>query len=224
MQTLTRRDLQRRGSPLRGAPAPVVPMGGAGMLVHNNEESDCPAGGMLAITGAHHPAALHGTDYFEGYQPTAANAPNVVIAQAPIAAGYIGICKLDGITIIDTAIETLAAGDFVGCIADSFSAGVGGTHQVLFTESAGTIVYGHRVVGAILKAKAQEAAQADPGLSVKLLDIAENANGDAFDVANIEGANWTACWPLVAENDLLLITCVNGAWFALGFTSVGACA
>ena len=224
MQTLTRRDLQRRGSRLRGAPAPVVPMGGAGILVKNNEESDCPAGGMLAITGAHHPAALHGTDYFEGYQPTAANMANVVIAQAPIAAGYIGPAKLDGITIIKTDLTTLAAGDFVGSIASSFSAGVGGTHQILFTETEGTIVYGHRVLGAVLKAKAQENAQADPGLSVKLLDIAANANGAPFDVANIEGADWDDCWPLVVANDLLLVTCVNGAWFALGFTSVGACA
>jgi len=119
-------------------------MGGAGMLVHNNEESDCPAGGMLMITGAHHPAALHGTDYFEGYQPTAANAPNVVIAQAPIAAGYIGICKLDGITIIKTALTDLVGGDGLGSQASSFQAAAGSTYVVFFTESSGTIVYGAR--------------------------------------------------------------------------------
>jgi len=188
------------------------------ILVANNEASECPIGGMMRITG-------NGLDrYYEGSKPTAANMQNIAIAQAAIPAATIGVCKIDGITVIETALATLAAGDFVGSIASSWAAGVGGTHQVLFTEAAGATVYGHRVTGTILKAKAQENAQADPGLSVKLLDIAGNANGAPFDVANIEGADWDDCWPLVVANDLLLVTYVNGAWFALGFTSVGACA
>jgi len=139
MQIFTRRDLQRRGSAVKFASAPVISASGRGILVHNNDAADCPAGGLLAITAAHHPAG-GGTDYFEGYEPTAADMPNVVIARMAIPAGSIGVCELDGLAMIYTA-ESVNAGDGLGSQASSFAAGAGTTHQVFFTEGSGARVY-----------------------------------------------------------------------------------
>jgi len=77
---------------------------------------------------------------------------------------------------------------------------------------------------AVRRVIAQEDGQAGTGLSVCFADQDGAAIGDAFDIENIQGANWDDCWPLVATDDLLLAVRVQGTWYGLGFTEVGACA
>ena len=68
------------------------------------------------------------------------------------------------------------------------------------------------------RAKAQENAPADTGLSVKLVDHSGTVYGEAFDVLNLGGGNWEDLYPLVADEDLLLITRLHNAWYAIGYS------
>ena len=70
----------------------------------------------------------------------------------------------------------------------------------------------------IRRAKAQENAQADAYLSVKLLDSGGGETGDAFDVTNIGGRNFTALTPDVHTGDTVLVTEVDSIWYVLNFT------
>jgi len=186
------------------------------MLVHNNEESDCPAGGLIYLAGAHHPAALHGTDYFEGYQAADTANANMAVAQAPISAGMIGLAKIDGITIIKSSITTFVAGDYCGPQAGSFEATAGCLYRVLFTESSGTIIYACRDGFSVVRAKAQESSGPGYTLAVKLL-AGGNPVGDPINVQTPNTIRWDFCRPLVTTDDYLLVTVYHGVWWGVGF-------
>ena len=79
--------------------------------------------------------------------------------------------------------------------------------------------------GAIRRASAQENAPAHPQLTVRLVDANGLCYGDEFNVENIQGENWDDMVPLLAADDLLLITQAdNGIWYGMGFWYLGACA
>jgi len=228
MNALTRRDLQRRGSPHRHAPVPIIDVPPPGILAKNNEETDCPAGGLLMITGTHQAADGAGTDYFEGYRPDGPNLANVAVAAQEIPAGYIGRCRIDGLCMIATAESGLSPGDRLGSQNASFQAADGVTHEVFFTEAyaGGTRIYARRAAASsgVRRAVAQANAAASTALSVKFADAGGSEVGSAFNAYNIEGENWDDVLPLIADGDKLLVVQIDGTWYGVGFIYIGACA
>jgi hypothetical protein len=83
--------------------------------------------------------------------------------------------------------------------------------------------------GIVVRAKTQEAAQADAYISVKLLDDADAEVGDAFDATCIFTDGATAantCLPDVATGKTVLISKIQGTWYIVNptFTDWSECA
>ena len=72
---------------------------------------------------------------------------------------------------------------------------------------------------------AQEDAPADGQLSVKLVDENDVPYGDAFDIENIQAANWEDVHPLVLIDDFILAVEIQGVWYGIapGYTDIGKC-
>ena len=75
----------------------------------------------------------------------------------------------------------------------------------------------------IVRAKTQQAAQANLNISVKLLDADGNVTGDPFDAAFIVADGVTAAnsaLPRVATSKDILITKIDGSWYVVNPTLI----
>ncbi|HUW33118.1 MAG TPA: hypothetical protein VM223_16035 [Planctomycetota bacterium] len=206
------------------------------VLVQNDSGADV---GRFAVLGINGPlitpaASLDGFKNhlaLIGVTPdTDTHAGRFVITGEPIKSGEIGAAYAAGVCqvqidvtddvheyadVADGDTAKLASGTSGACILWK-DAGAGTKWAIVrLGNSAGEAEAGPT---AIRRASAQEAAPSDQYLSVKLLDADGNETGDAFDVSEIGGRIWTSLNPNVIVGTRLLVTEVDGHWYALGFT------